>query len=64
MADDLIARAQGAFDRVKDAPENRPDGFVRLVELRNLVPELIDRITALEAQLAEYESGAVRVRKL
>lgn len=64
MPEDIADRAQAAFDRVKIAPENQKDGFVRLIELRNLVPDMITRIRALEAQVAQLEAGAVKVRKI
>lgn len=64
MSEDIVDRTQAAFDRVKLAPENQADGFIRLIELRNLVPELLDRVRVLEAPVAQYEAGAVKVRKI
>lgn len=51
---ELSERAKALYDQCKDAPETTPGGMIRLIELRNLVPDLIDRIDQLEAERAEW----------
>lgn len=40
----LAAELQARFDRVKDFPERLPDGLARLMDLRQLIPDVIDEL--------------------
>lgn len=51
---DLTDRARALYNRVKQFPESDPSGNITLIELRNLVPELCDRIEQLEADAANW----------
>lgn len=44
---DLAQRLQVVFDRCKEFPENTPGGFMALLELRNMMPDVI---AALESE--------------
>lgn len=37
----LIDDARAKYDAVKMAPEHMPDGYIKLIELRNVVPDLL-----------------------
>jgi hypothetical protein len=37
----LIGRLQAAYDKVKFFPEDRPTGWINLIELRNVAAEAI-----------------------
>lgn len=65
MADDLIERLQAAFDAVREWPETRMrdgaveelgQGFMDLLILRNLAPEVIGELTAERAKVATLTS--------
>lgn len=40
----IAAELQTRFDRVKDFPERMPDGFARLMDLRQLIPDVLDEL--------------------
>lgn len=40
----IAAELQARFDRVKDFPERMPDGLALLIELRQLIPEVLDEL--------------------
>lgn len=42
--EDIAAELQARFDRVKDFPERMPDGLARLLELRQLIPDVLDEL--------------------
>lgn len=41
---DLIDKAQRLYDACKDFPEKDPAAMMALIELRNLVPDLLDQL--------------------
>lgn len=45
---DLTEQARRLYKMVDDFPEQRGDGWIRLIELRNIVPQLLDEIDRLE----------------
>lgn len=45
--DELIALARERFNRCKAFPERDPQGFIAMIDLRNLVPQLLDLIEKL-----------------
>lgn len=49
---DLVKRLREAYGEVACFPENKSDGFMLLLALRNIVPEAADRIEQLERELA------------
>lgn len=49
---DLVKLLRESYDKVSLFPENQHNGFMLLLELRNIVPEAADRIEQLEADLA------------
>lgn len=51
---EIVEKVRAAYDRVKDFPENRPDGMIRLLELRALIPELLLYVDRLERERAEW----------
>lgn len=57
MTDEPIEiRLQRAYDRCKHFPEDDPDGFIKLIALRNLVRDAIIEIEVLRAQLDRLNS--------
>lgn len=40
----IVNELEIAYDRVKGFPEDRPDGFIRLLELRQLVPDILHEL--------------------
>lgn len=40
----IASELQARFDRVKDFPERMPDGWPRLMELRQLIPDVLDEL--------------------
>ncbi len=56
MTDDIVERLRLAHDAVKLWPENDPAGFIKLLELRNLVPEGVTALEAAEARVRELEA--------
>ena len=50
MMAEITEKVRAAFDRVKDFPENKPDGMIRLLELRALIPELLLYVERLERE--------------
>lgn len=40
----IAAELQARFDRVKDFPERMPDGWPRLMELRQLIPDVLEEL--------------------
>lgn len=51
MADDLTHRAQMLYQRVADRPEGLPErGWIDLIALRNIMPDLLTRIEMLERE--------------
>lgn len=51
---EIVEKVRAAFDRVKDFPEHKPDGMIRLLELRGLIPELLLYVERLEREAAEF----------
>lgn len=37
----IAAELQARFDRVKDFPERMPDGLARLMDLRQIIPDVL-----------------------
>ena len=37
----IAAELEARFDRVKDFPERMPDGFARLMDLRQIIPDVL-----------------------
>lgn len=37
----IAAELQARFDRVKDFPERMPDGVARLMDLRQIIPDVL-----------------------
>lgn len=48
MKSDLPTRIEQAYARCKLFPEKTADGFMALLELRNLVPEVLLALAELE----------------
>lgn len=40
----IAAELQARFERVKDFPERMPDGMARLLELRQLIPDVLNEL--------------------
>lgn len=40
----IAAELQARFERVKDFPERMPDGMARLMDLRQLIPDVLDEL--------------------
>lgn len=40
----IAAELQARFDRVKDFPERMPDGLARLMDLRQLIPDVLEEL--------------------
>jgi len=55
---EIVDKVRAAFDRVKDFPEHKPDGMIRLLELRALIPELMLYIDRLERAAAASGDAA------
>jgi hypothetical protein len=59
---ELVKRLREAYAKVSDWPERKPDGFLDLLALRNLVPDAADALTASAARIAELERE-IKARK-
>lgn len=40
----IAAELQARFERVKDFPERMPDGMARLLDLRQLIPDVLSEL--------------------
>jgi hypothetical protein len=40
----IAAELQARFERVKDFPERMPDGMARMLELRQIIPDVLNEL--------------------
>ena len=59
---EIVEKVRAAYDRVKLFPESMPDGKMRLLELRALIPELLLYVERLERENADItEVGRLKL---